>query len=236
MDRKAPHPDNAAALLGSLALFKGLPPEQVERLAVRATVRVYAPGEIIFMESERIRAFFVVARGAVKLYKSSPEGREQTLYVFGPGEPFCLCTAFEDDPFPANAAALEESTVVSFPGKDLEELARQEPSLLFNILLVLSRRLKESMRLIEDLALREIPQRLASFLLHELDREHPGCREGCRLTLTITQRELAKILGATPETLSRVLHRMADAGLIRPKGRTIEILDRAGLEDAKAGD
>jgi CRP/FNR family transcriptional regulator len=183
----------------------------------------------VALESDQVRAFYLVISGRVKIYKSSAEGKEQTMYIFGSGEPFCLRTAFADEPFPANAQALEDSLVLAVPSAQMEKLARTQPTLMFNMVTVLSRRLKESMQLVESLALKEIPERLAAFILHTLDLSGRG--EAKDLTLDITQRELAKILGATPETLSRVLKRLAEDEIISIKGRTILIHDRQALEE-----
>jgi CRP-like cAMP-binding protein len=94
----------------------------------------------------------------------------------------------------------------------------KEPRLLVNIIRILSNRLRESMGLIESLSLKEIPQRLASFLIHAL--KGGDGKEGMnQLELTVTQRELAKILGATPEALSRALRKMSNAGVLAVDGR-----------------
>ena len=178
-------------------------------------------------EDEPAHAFYVVITGQIKLYKSSPEGKEQTLNLLRPGDPFGMCTAFAIDSFPANAMALEESDVLLIPGPVMEAVAMGEPRLLVNIIRIISDRLRESMALIESLSLKEIPQRLAAFLLHSLKRE--GEKGTDRLVLTITQRELAKILGATPEALSRVIRKMSNAKILVMDGRSIRILDREGL-------
>lgn len=211
-----------AVLLKTLPLFAGVPEDQLAALADAARVRSYAAGELIVGEDENPRGFFVVVSGRVKLFKLSPEGREQTVYAFGPGEPFCLCSVFEGERFPANAAALEPSRVLVAPPDVFEAVARAEPSLLFNILLVLSRRLKEAMTLVESLSLKEVPQRVAAYLL-----QAPA--EGGVVDLPVTHRELAKIVGTTPESLSRSLKRMAGRGLVSVAGRRIAILDREGL-------
>jgi len=211
----------------SAPLFNGLSGEGLQTLAVRARYRIFKAGEEIVGEADPIRAFYVVLTGQVKLYKSSSEGKEQTLYLLGPGEPFGLCTAFAIESFPASVSALEESAVIVIPGADVEAIAMREPVLLLNIIQVLSRRLKESMTLIESLALQEIPQRLAAFLLDGLRRKDKSKED--RVELTITHRELAKILGATPEALSRALKKMAGEGLLTVDGRTITILAREPL-------
>ena len=212
-----------------LALFQGVPAEKLKALAERALYRTYKAGEMFIGETDPAHAFYVIITGQVKLYKSSPEGREQTLNLLGPGDPFGMCTAFAIDSFPANAMALEESGILLIPGQVMEDVAMKEPRLLVNIIQVLSDRLRESMSLIESLSLMEIPQRLASFLLQALARE--GGQEINQLELTVTQRELAKILGATPEALSRGIRKMSNAGLLSVDGRSIRILDWNALRD-----
>jgi len=218
----------------ALDLFRGVPTEKLRTLAERSRYRTYKAGEMFIGETDPAHAFYVIVTGQVKLYKSSPEGKEQTLYLLRPGDPFGMCTAFAIDSFPANAMALEESGILMIPGPVMEAVATSEPRLLLNIIQILSDRLKESMILIESLSLKEIPERLASFLLHALTRE--GGREMNRLELTITQRELAKILGATPEALSRAVRKMSNAGILAMDGRTIRILDREALEELAEGE
>jgi CRP/FNR family transcriptional regulator, dissimilatory nitrate respiration regulator len=218
----------------TLALFQGIPAEKLKALAERALYRTYGAGEMLIGETDPARSFYVVMTGQVKLYKISAEGKEQTLNLLGPGDPFGMCTAFAVDSFPANAMALEESGVLLIPGPQMEATAMQEPRLLLNIIRVLSERLKESMTLIESLALKEIPQRIASFLIHSLARER---EQGVsRLELTVTQRELAKILGSTPEALSRTLRKMTNAGVLAVDGRVIRILDYEALGKLAEGD
>jgi CRP-like cAMP-binding protein len=218
----------------TLALFQGVHAEKLKALAERAIYRTCKAGEMFIGETDPAHAFYVVITGQVKLYKSSPEGREQTLNLLGPGDPFGMCTAFAVESFPANAMALEESGILLIPGPVMEAVAMKEPRLLVNIIQILSNRLRESMILIESLSLKEIPQRLASFLIHVLTRE--GGQGMNQLELTVTQRELAKILGATPEALSRGIRKMINAGVLAVDGRSIRILDREALGELAEGD
>jgi CRP/FNR family transcriptional regulator, dissimilatory nitrate respiration regulator len=217
-----------------LALFQGVPAEKLKALADRALYRTCKAGEMLIGETDPAHAFYVVITGQAKLYKISTEGKEQTLNLLGPGEPFGMCTAFAVDSFPANVMALEESGILLIPGPVMESMAMNEPRLLLNIIRLLSERLRESMILIESLALKEIPQRIASFLIHALNREDE--RGASQLELTVTQRELAKILGATPEALSRTLRKMSNAGMLAVEGRSIRILDRKALGELAEGE
>lgn len=218
-------------VLRHIPLFEGLPDGQLRVLAGAARQKDVRQGRTIFEEAELSHGIYLVVWGRVKIFKSSPEGREQTIFVFGPGELFCL-TAFADELTPAGATALEDVRILFFPAEVMQGIARMEPDLLFGLMLALSKRLKESLTLIESLSLKEIPQRLASFLIHALDSEG----DGGRLTLRFSQRELAKIIGATPETLSRVLRRLSEDSILTVEGRVFTIIDRPGLQAMARGE
>ena len=210
-------------LLYYIPLFQGLPEDLMQRMMACGRYKDYKAGEMIAGEDEPVKGLYLVAWGRVKLFKSSGDGKEQTLYLFGPSEVFCMTTLTEET-LPANVMALEDTRVFILPRDVMEDMAKHEPSMVFNMLSVLIRRLKESMYLIELLSLKEIQQRLASFLLHAQALGDGGDA----VELTTSQRELAKVLGTTPETLSRVLRKMSEEGLIKAEGRTIKLLDRAG--------
>ena len=95
-----------------IVLFQGVSSEKIQLLAAQATYKKFKPGEMVIGESDPIRSFYVVLSGQLKLYRSSVDGKEQTLQLLGPGDPFGLCTAFATDPFPASAMAIVESSVI----------------------------------------------------------------------------------------------------------------------------
>jgi len=217
-----------------ITLFQGVSAEKLKLLTAQSVLKKFKAGELVIGESDPVRSFFVLISGQLKLYRSSSEGKEQTLHLLGKGDPFGLCTAFATDSFPASAMAIEDSAVLLIPGAVMEATARQEPALLFNIIRILSGRLKDSMALIESLALKEIPGRLASFLLQLLPKDAADKKSS--VELTISQRELAKILGSTPEALSRTLRKMANDGILSTAGRVITIQDYRALKHLAEGD
>jgi CRP/FNR family transcriptional regulator, dissimilatory nitrate respiration regulator len=225
---------DALKQIQDIDLFQGLSDKVLEDLSRRVLIGTYQPGEMIIAETDLVKAFFVVISGQVKLSKTSMEGKEQTLYLLGPGEPFGLCTAFATHDFPAETVALKKSDILTIPGVAVEEIVMKEPALLLNILRVLSRRLKESMSLVESLSLKEIPQRLASFLILTQVRGDKG-KEG-RIELPISHRELSKILGSTPEALSRALRKMQNDGILEVQGKMITILNSKALEELSEGE
>jgi CRP-like cAMP-binding protein len=210
----------------AIPLFNGLPQRQYDQLAGIALDRSYAGGQRIFSEGDEGIGLYVLVSGTVKVYKLSPEGKEQTLHVFGAGEPFGEASVFAGQPFPAHAEALAESRVLFFPRAAFVELIKEDPSLALNMLAILSRRLRTFAALVEDLSLKEVPGRLAAYLLY-LSEQRDLTDD---LILDMAKNQLASLLGTIPETLSRILSRMARQGLIHAAGRRIKIMDRRGLE------
>jgi CRP-like cAMP-binding protein len=213
--------------LAQIPLFEGLPADQIRDLAAIVTNQVFRRGELIFSEGEDGSGFYVVNTGRVKVYKLSSDGKEQILHFFGPGEPFGEVPVFTGQRFPANAEAMEESRVFFFPKRSFVDLIKTNPSLALNMLGILSRRLRRFTALIDDLSLKEVPGRLAAYLLY-LSRQEKGSTD---LELSVTKAQLASLLGTIPETLSRILGKMTAQGLIETEGRRIRILDPESLRE-----
>ncbi len=211
----------------AIPLFDGLSREQYHELATIVVAHSYRGGQIIFSEGDEGSGFYVVISGRVKVFKLSPDGKEQILHVFGPGEPFGEASVFAGQRFPAHAEALEESRIFFFPRAAFIELIKQDPSLALNMLAILSRRLRKFTLLVEDLSLKEVPGRLAAYLLYMSKQRD----ESNDLELDVAKGQLASLLGTIPETLSRILTKMVRHGLIQSDGPRIRILDRQGLEE-----
>ena len=213
--------------VSSISFFEELPDEQIEDLCTIVADQVFHRGQLIFSEGDNGTGFYVVILGRVKIFKLSPEGKEQILHIFGPGDPFGEVAVFSGQHFPANAEAMEESRIFFFPRDSFAKLIEKNPSLALNMLAILSKRLRRFTNLIDDLSLKEVPGRLAAHLLY-LSGQAEGSEE---LELNITKSQLASLLGTIPETLSRILGKMSKQGLIETGGRRIKILDREALED-----
>lgn len=219
-------------LLGVLSrsrYFSGLSEGDLRTLLDISKLQTYGPREMIFCEGEHGHGFFVVVQGLVEIFKLSPEGKKQILHIFGPGEPFGEVVAFEGERFPANAQALKPSRVLYFPKKDFSDLLRDNPHLALRMLGVLSRRLRELTTLLENISLREVTNRLASFLFYMSQK---GKRRV--LHLEFSKGQLANLLGTVPETLSRALRRLSEEGLIEVRGREIVLKDPPKLLERSA--
>ena len=218
--------------IASVPLFEGLPKDQIRKLADIAVDRPFARGDILFHEGTRAVGFYVVTSGRVKIYKLSIEGKEQILHIFGKGEFFGEVPVFAGGRYPAHAEALEASRFLFFGREAFLGLVREEPSLAINMLAILCQRLRRFTHLIEDLSLKEVPGRLATYFLYLSNRQDGSDS----LNLDITKGQLASLLGTIPETLSRMLARMSQQGVIQVEGRRIQVLDRDALENLAAGE
>jgi CRP-like cAMP-binding protein len=208
-------------------LFNGLPMEQIDHVVRIVVKKQYGRGETIFFEGDEGKGFYMVESGKVKIYKMSLSGKEQILHIFGPGEPFGEVPVFHGQPFPATAEALMKSTLLFFPRDKFVQLVHEMPSIALNMLAVLSMRLRRFASQIENLSLKEVPARLADYLLYL--SEEQGTAEA--VELEISKGQLASLLGTIPETLSRIFAKMSEEGLIAVEGRTIRLKDRDGLAD-----
>ena len=218
-------------IMGQSTLFKGLPEDELRQLERIGELRECEKGDMLFGEGKEGLGFYVVAGGQVKVFKMSFDGREQILHILGTGDPVGEVPVFAGTTYPANAQALTKASLFFFPRKKLIELYRESPSLAMNMLAVLSRRLREFTVLIENLSLKEIPQRLATYLVHQQSLKPVSAR----VKLSVTKGVLSNILGTSQETLSRVLGKMSQEGLIEVQGKEISILDMERLKSLAEG-
>ena len=215
----------------AIPLFEGLPRSKHEALAGITMNRSYTKGQAIFSEGDEGIGFYAIISGRVKIFKLSPEGKEQILHIFGPSDIFGEVAVFSGHGYPAYAEAYALSSLLFFPQNAFVELIKKDPSMALNMLAVLSLRLRRFAALIEDLSLKEVPGRLAAYLLY-LSKTS---RTGDDVDLDISKGQLASLLGTIPETLSRILGKMTQQGFIRMEKSSITILNRSVLEDVAAG-
>ncbi|MBW2650612.1 MAG: Crp/Fnr family transcriptional regulator [Deltaproteobacteria bacterium] len=181
---------------------------------------------MIFFDGDEGNGFYLVITGIVKVYKISPEGKEQILHIVKEGETIGAVPVFSGKSFPANAQAISKSHLLFFSRTEFINLITNNPSLTMNILAVLSMRLREFTVQIENLSLKEIPGRLAAYLLYRAEEQ--GNEE--LVELNISKLQLANILGTGPESLSRALGNMKNRKLIEVDGSNIRLVDRGALE------
>jgi CRP/FNR family transcriptional regulator, dissimilatory nitrate respiration regulator len=218
--------------ISNIPLFQGLSQKQLAEVSRIIVDRKYEQAEVLFSEGDSATGFFILLSGRLKIFKLSPDGKEQILHFVEPGDPFAEVALFAGTHYPAHAEALKESRAIFFPRAAFEKLIKRDPDLAMNMLAILSQRLKYFSRLVEDLSLKEVPQRLAAYLLYLGGTEN----NNLPVDLSISKGQLASLLGTIPETLSRILSKLAAQGFIEVKGRTMKLLKREALESLAAGE
>jgi CRP/FNR family transcriptional regulator len=210
--------------LARVKLFEGVPAPLLRSLADIATLRRVVAGEVIFEAGEPGASFYAVASGKVRVYRAAPSGKEQVLHVFGRGDAFGEVPVFEGKTYPASAQALEEGVLVRIARKGFVDVLRREPELAMAMLALLSARLRSFVGQIAQLSLKEVPERLAGYLL--LLR---GAQNSDDVALDLPKGQIAAYLGTIPETLSRALKKLSDQGLIETSGSRVRVLDAEAL-------
>ncbi|MBA3009499.1 MAG: Crp/Fnr family transcriptional regulator [Proteobacteria bacterium] len=192
-------------------------------------------GQLIFQEGDKANGFYIVNTGKIKVFKLSFEGKEQILHIYGPGHTFGEVPVFEGKSFPASAMAIENSSILFLPRDKFVNLITTTPALSMNMLADFSKRLRAFTIQIENLSLKEVPARLAAYILtlsqEQLSEQKPAQNREQMVTLPISKAQLANLIGTTPETISRIFKKMADAALIEVRTKDIVILDLEGLSD-----
>jgi len=211
-------------------LFGGLPDEHLREIRNVSIEKRVNRGEIVFFDGEEGNGFYLVVEGVIRVYKMSLEGKEQVLHIVKAGETIGAVPVFSGKSFPANAQAMTESLLLFFPKEKFIRLITGNPSLTMNILAVLSMRLRDFTMQIENLSLKELPGRLAAYLLNQLQVQGGSDL----ITLDVSKSQISNILGTRPESLSRALGVIRERKLIDVDGPNIRVLDRDGLEELAA--
>jgi len=208
-------------------LFGGLPEEHITEIAKIAVDKHYNKGDVIFYDGDEGAGFYLVIAGSVNVCKLSPEGKEQILHIVQEGETIGAVPVFSGKSFPANARAISKSHLLFFDRNSFIRLITNKPALTMNILALLSMRLREFTLQVENLSLKEIPGRLAVYLLY-LSQEQ-GNKD--LIKLNISKAQLANLLGTGPESLSRALGNMKSKKLIKEEGANIRLINRGLLKE-----
>ena len=167
------------------------------------------------MEGEKGHSMFLMAQGAVQLFKTSPEGKEVVIKLLRPGEIFGETVLFEREEFPVSACALTPAQVFLLPKKQFHCLLEQEGFRRDFIAMLLSKQRYLADQIFRLSAL-DVQQRFFHFL-----RDQYGERE--EYLVDVTKRDVAAAIDALPETLSRLLLKLRDEGVVQWDGETLRV-------------
>ena len=214
----------AKGVLRNSSLFAVLSEPELDALAARAVMQSFGAGELLFSEGDPCAGLYIVVRGRVRIFKSSPGGREQVLSIEGPGGSIAELPVFDGGPYPASVSALEPSELVFLAREDFRALCLENPEVGLKVLQVVGARLRRLVGIIEELSFSTVRHRLISWIMRE-SKTH-----GATFTMDASHQKLAAQIGTVRELVSRNLARLQAQGFIAIQGRELSVTDSGGLE------
>lgn len=209
------------SFLAQTFLFNSFSDREIEILTAAVSLKKIGKGEQIFSEGLEATAFFIVISGKVKIIRFSPDGKEYTLHIHGPGDTVAEAAIFDSVTYPASCVAMEDTALVRISRETFLELMKIYPELSLKIMSGYSRRLRQFVTKIEELTGKDMKSRLARYLLENSIVENG--KTVCHLTHS--KKELSSLLGTIPETLSRTLSFFKQQKLIVEEDNTIIIVE-----------
>lgn len=216
--------DERISTLSRIDVFGGLSANEISSLAACGIPRSYAPGEALFYEGDPCGGLHIILKGAVKVVKTTPNGRQLVLTVQQAPATVAEVPVFDGGPNPATVIAMTRVDSLVMLRNDLYNFIRRNPALALRFLEVFGARLRTLVTLVERITFGNVRQRLASMLVEFA--ETSGSR---RFQLPETHEQIATRLGTVREVVSRNLGRFQSEGLIKVARKDVEILNRPGL-------
>lgn len=219
------------SILESIGLFRGLPAEALAEIGPRLRRRGYPAGTNVLTAEQPGEAVYIVLSGSVKVFVDEEDGSEVTFAFLGPGDSLGEMSLIDDAGRSASAVTLDESVLLWIDRSTFQELLRCHPVLTYNLVRELSSRLRQANLRIQSLTSLNLPGRIARQLLAFAERYgRPGAEGGVLIPLPLNQRELAELVGATRESVNRVLVSWKRQGTISVDSRhRITVREEAAL-------
>jgi len=225
-------PEEKVRLLSMVDILEPLSREEIKELSHRIPDTHVERGRILYTPQERSEALFMLKKGRVKIYRVAPDGREITLTVVGAGTVFGEMSLTAQRLENAYAEAMEPAVICIMQRADLERLVMEKPQVGLKLMQVLSERLSVAEDRMEDLALKEVPARLAHLILHLIESEGVVTPEGYKIPTRYTHRQLATMIGSKRETVTKAFTLLQQAGAVELRRRRIFVNDLEALKDA----
>lgn len=212
------------AALKKTEMFGTLAPTELAVISSACVEKKVRKGEILFSAGDEPKGLYVIAKGSLSAYRENHEGREQIIHLEEAGTTMAEVPVFDDKPYPSSVRAEEDSELLFLSGENVKKLFTKHPSIALSALRLMASRLRKTAALLESISLREVDQRLASFLLHEFQEKKSKKLKLPSLSI------LASRLGSVREVVSRALAKLEKDGFIAvDRQRFATLLDEKGL-------
>ncbi|RCW50506.1 MULTISPECIES: Crp/Fnr family transcriptional regulator [unclassified Halanaerobium] len=223
--------ENTEKCLKELTVFARLDPEELRLICEKSYAKIYKKGEVIFFENDSVKKLYMLINGKVKLTMLSEEGKEKVLTILQEGDIFGEISLFDEDPHPLTAETLDDARLLIIPWKDMENIILERPSLAIKIIEALSKKTRLLTSQVRELVFQDAAGRLASLLARLSDDFGREVDQGTVIDLVLTHQELANLIGSSRVTVTKLINRFIDDGIIKIVKRKIIITDHEKLGD-----
>jgi len=201
-------------VLGRSPVFQGLSAEALAAVAATGALRRLRRREILFNQGDTAEELAVVLAGRLKLTQVTAEGQEVIVRYIGPGEMCAAVALFPGQAYPATAEAVGDTSVIAWPRRSLDELAREHPQLALNVLRLLTERMGELSDRLRELATERVARRVAHALLRLAHKAGRRTDRGVEIDMPLTREDIARLSGTTLFTVSRLMADWEEAGIV----------------------
>jgi len=209
-------------------LFRHLDEEELQDISINKITETHKRGSIIYREGNRMKGFYCVQSGIVKIYKTGFDGKDQIVRFAKSGDLIGYRSVVSSEPACTTAEILQESSLCHIPANILFHLVKTNGNFAVELMKLTCKELGEANAYITDIAQKTVKERLAEILIH-LDGEFGTDQDGI-LNISLTREELSNIVGTATESIIRLLSEFKNDGTIELNGRKIKILDKPGLK------
>lgn len=216
-------PDKETSYFKQVSFFADLPEEEIQVLSSATKRRTFRAGEVIFHRDDPGQVLYMIKEGKVKICIISPDGQEVSMAVFGRGEYFGEFALLDGLPRSTDAVALEKVECYTLQRSDFHNTIQKNPKIAILILEALSKRLRNTNQMVEDLIFLDVYGRVAKKLLELAEAHGIKADDGVRIDVRLTQQELASMVGASRESVNKVLGYFTDKNFISTDKHRITI-------------
>ena len=206
-------------------VFSNLSQEALADIVTRFKGREYQRGDILFVEGEPARVYYIVGEGQIKVFQSSADGFEVILHMLGPGELVGAFPTLGEGTYPASAQAFTDLVAYSISSEDFDRIVEEHHIVAVNLLRFSTRVLQASLDKIREMATERVEQRIARTLARLANQIGCQTEAGIRIDAPITRQDLAEMAGTTVFTASRTLKSWERQGILKVGREKVMILD-----------
>ena len=222
-------PELDRSLIAALAPFQGLEAGDLDHILEHARSARYAKDSAVFEQEAEASSFFLLLDGHIRVVRVTPDGHQVIARYINEGELFGIAVAMGRSTYPASAIAAVDCVVLSWPNREWPELQTRFPSFGAATYQTIGTRLQETQARVMEMSTEQVEQRIAHALLRLVRQSGRKTEQGIEVDFPITRQDIAEMTGTTLHTVSRLLSRWEDKGIVRGGRQKVTVVDPHGL-------